>query len=104
MSSGTKSQPRRLTWTWTYRDLPPGTWWGSYYGTFVGAWETDDDREDYKYICVHVTHDGRFCPLVPYLHTRTPEFGHSSDFPKRATLKEAIAFCETYLAKDTRDW
>ncbi len=96
----------RRHWKWTYHDLrvAPVLHWGV--TTFVGRWYSDDNRDPYKYIHVAVTDDGRFCPYVPYWSgfPGGPEFGYPSTFPKRASLKEAIAYCETYLAKDEKDW
>jgi hypothetical protein len=103
MNSGSRGQRRR--WTWTYRVYAPKPQLQRRGVTFVGGWYSDDDRDPQKYICVSVTDDGRFCPLVPYWSGFPgPEFGHPSTFPIGATLMEAIAFCETYLAKKEVDW
>jgi hypothetical protein len=75
--------------------------------TYVGLWESNDDREWYKFIHVGVTDEGRFSPYVPYWSGfPEPEFGHipTWEFPRSGTLKQAIAVCETYLAKDHQDW
>jgi hypothetical protein len=95
----------RPRWKWTYHDISTSR--VTQYGvTWVGSWESDDDREEYKYIRVDVTDDGRFCPWVPYWWGALggPDFGHPSTFPRCGTLKDAIAFCETYLAKHEKDW
>ena len=73
--------------------------------TAVGKWETDDTRNWYETIGVYVLSDGSVCPHVPYWHGfREPEFGCPHPFPETGTLEDAIALCETYLAKDMRDW
>jgi hypothetical protein len=104
VNSGSGGQRRQ--WRWTYRDHaanPPVDRAGV---AFVGRWYNDDDRDPYKYISVWVTNEGRFRPYVPYWSgfPGGPEFGHPSDFPRRGTLKKAIAYCERYLAKDEKDW
>jgi hypothetical protein len=80
----------RPRWKWTYHDI--STPWVTHYGdTYVGWWASDDDRDPYKDIRAGQGFRG-------------PEFGHPSTFPRRRPLKEAIAFSETYLAKDARYW
>jgi hypothetical protein len=101
VSSGSGGQRRR--WAWTYGDHAPRVQRSG--ETFVGRWYSDDDRDLYKYIHVSVTDDRRFCPYIPFWSGfREPEFGYPSTFPRWGTLKEAIAYCETYLAKNEQDW
>jgi hypothetical protein len=92
-----ESEPRK--WTWTYHALADR-------GALIGWWTHDDDRDLYKAIKIRAMADQSYQPYVPYWSgfPGGPEFGHPSDFPRRGTLKEAIAYCETYLAKDEKDW
>lgn len=72
---------------------------------FRGSWNSDDARDYYRYISVAVTDGGRFCPCVPCRSGfGEPEFDYDPTFPWHGTLKEAIALCESYLAKNCGDW
>ena len=93
-------------WIWSYNVLrKPLSVSGRAGITAVGKWTPNDAREWYSSICVYVLSDDRVYPMVPYWHGfREPEFGCPHPYPEVGTLEDAIALCETYLAKDALNW
>ena len=91
-------------WTWNYHPHPtPIRYRGE---TIVGGWRHDDDRELRDYIGITVTAEGRFYPRVGYWDGTSAglSVGTPSSFPRAGTLQDAIALCESYLARDPLDW
>ena len=80
--------------------------------TIVGAWTNNDERDWYGSIRLDVTDDERFHPWVPYWDGfREPSWGSVRDgfsLPdgrlSDGSFEMAIAYCESYLARDTRYW
>lgn len=95
-----ESEPRK--WIWTYQALPKPL-----HGprmTTVGSWRHDDDRELRDHIGIEVTAEGRAYPHLPYWDgTSYGPWSQCIDTPCE-TLEDAIALCESYLARDPLDW